>query len=268
VNHCIHKQIQNNFLILKAFYYVSYIGMKKRFHLGLIELIPLMIFYIANFLVITTLFKNINGQETPLINLILFVLNMIVVDSIGDAFIFKGISEYLNTLREKGTSTYFCLPGSFIFKVIFLRFDFPMVILGTINLIVILFILLFKYSIHIFILYLLYTIFGILCHMVLTSGFFIIQAYFIPNTPISYGNPASRLYVKPLQLIINNANALFILTAIYPAYFITAASNSLIMNKDRLFIHNLGIYTLFGILSILIWIIILNFIIKKSILKY
>ncbi len=252
----------------KAFLIVSFYGSRKRFKLSLLELIPQTIFYLGNYFIIITLFKDINGHKISNTDLILFTLSMITADAIGDAIIFKGLGEYLFHLRKGNCIHLFSLPGISVLKVLLFRFDFPMVIFGLISFFIAINMIITFYDPILIIYYSIFTIFGIICHCVLSSAFFIIQAYFNSATPISYGNIAARLYIKPLQLIINNVYGIIVFTCIYPVYFVTAASNSFFLNENHIFIKNLITFSLSGIFSIVIWFLIINTIVKRSIAKY
>ena len=226
----------DNFLIaqrqFKAFLIVSFYGSKKRFKLSLLELIPQTIFYLGNYFIIITLFKDINGHKVANTDLILFTLSMITADAIGDAIIFKGIGEYLFHLRKGNCVHFFSLPGISVLKVLLFRFDLPMVIFGLASFFIAINMIIKYYSANIIIYFSMFTFFGIICHCILSSAFFIIQAYFNSATPISYGNIAARLYIKPLQIIISNVYGIIVFTCIYPVYFVTAASNSLFLNEN------------------------------------
>jgi hypothetical protein len=251
----------------KAFLIVSFYGSRKRFKLSLLELIPQTIFYLGNYFIIITLFKDINGHKVANTDLVLFTLSMITADAIGDAIIFKGLGEYLFHLRKGNCVHFFSLPGISALKVLLFRFDLPMVIFGLASFFIAINMIITYYNVNLIIYYSIFTIFGIFCHCILSSAFFIIQAYFNSATPISYGNIAARLYIKPLQIIINNIYGIIVFTCIYPVYFVTAASNSF-FNENQIFIKNIIAFSISGMMSIVIWFLLINFIVKKSIIKY
>lgn len=163
---------------IKAFLFVSLYGVRERFKLSLLELIPQIIFYLGNYFIIITLFKDINGYKISNNDLILFTLIMITADAIGDAVIFKGIQEYLFQLRKGNCIHLFSLPGVSFLKVLLFRFDFPMVILGVISFFVAICMIIVFYESFMIIYYSIFAVFGIICHCVLSSSFFYYSSLF------------------------------------------------------------------------------------------
>ena len=250
--------------VLRGAWRVTKQGASYRLSLGLLELFPQFLFYLAHAIVIFAMFHTVQGQVVARTELMVFLLMMFSVDSLGDALMFKGISEYLKSLRRGQTLYYLLSPGMPLLKVLFFRWDLPMVILGLGSGLsaVVLSAIKFGSSPLLTVICL---AFGILTHIVLTSAFFIVQAYFDPTMPIAFGSPASRFYTKPMNLFFSGTVATGILISIYPAFFMTAFPAGLAVNHMVGVIpqHPVIAYAI-GAVSVGVWMFVLNSLVKKS----
>lgn len=260
----IKDQLIDNYRLLRGAWRVSLSGSSNRLQYGLLELVPNLVFYLAHAIIVLTMFRTIGGESVAVSKLILFLLVMICVDSIGDSMIFKGIGEYTRCLRRGETLYYLLTPGTPFLKVLLFRWDMPMLVLGFAAGAgaVVMGSMLYDASP-------LFTTLcigiGIIAHGVLTSAFHIIQAYFDPTMPIAFGSPASRFYTKPLHLFVSGNIGLFIMIAVYPAYLITAlpagvASMELLGGLTQ---FPLACYVA-GVISLVLWGVLLNIVIVKS----
>jgi hypothetical protein len=270
VNFCTPKFLSDNVRVIKGFISVSKSGARTRVSAGLLELVPQLLYYSAQALVVFSAFSEINGVEISTWDLGLFLLVMCGVDSLGDAIIFKGIGQYCQSLRRSQVSYYLTTPGSPLLKVILLRSDIPMIILGLAFMSVAVSLVWIKLGLLKAISLAAASLFGVLVHGVLTSAFFIIQAFFDPKMPIVLGSPASRFYSKPLHLVLTSGLAVGILGFLYPAFFITAFPAGLVSRVD--FLSGIGVdpmvFGACGLASVSIWMIALNEVIKRTCEKW
>lgn len=249
----------------------------QRWKQGLGELLPQAFFYLTQAVMVMSLFRNINGFEIPQQVLIQFLLLLFAIDSLNDAFLYKGLFEYVLNLRRGQIFYYILGPKNPLVKVIFLRVELPMFFQGVVFTFIYLGYTLYNLiqthaHIHLYDIFLQTLILavilclGVVVNLVLTSAYFIIQSYFDPLIPIPMGSPATRYYTRPIHLIIQNSFLMFILKWIYPAYFITGFASSVSnLSVDGLSIL-LSIIALVSIL--LIWINVLNHIIIKACQKH
>ncbi|MDP5274841.1 hypothetical protein [Chengkuizengella axinellae] len=252
-----------NVNLFKSAYQVSKFGVKNRFMVGIVELIPQLLFYAAQFVVVFAMFSVIDGNIVDKMELVTFFVIMIAIDSIGDALLFKGIQEYIKNIRRGQTLYYILTPGLTLFKVLFYRWDFPMLILGIIFFVAANMIGGFYY--HVSPIYISITlIVGIMAHIVLTGAFHIIQAYYDPRMPIHLGSPASRLYTKPMHLFLTGGIAFSVMSTLYPAYFITSLPSIVTTNFSGVIEWSLLYVYVVGVICIGLWMAGLNFIIKKT----
>jgi hypothetical protein len=250
--------------LLQGVWRASRLGMNTRLSLGLLELVPQLLFYAAHATVTFTMFHEVHGELQDTRALLVFLFLMFAVDSLGDAMMFKGVHEYTRSLRRGQALYYLLSPGMPLFKVLFLRWDMPMVLLGGIFALVGVAMSFVFYATSPFVVLLCLAL-GIVTHMILTSAFHIIQAYFDPTMPIGLGSPASRYYTKPLHLFFSGSTTLGVLMTLYPAYFITAFPAGIAVH------HTVGTWPqhpvacyVVGMGCLLLWAIGLNEIIKKS----
>ncbi len=260
----INRSVIGSFILISAVWKMSKAGVANRLRFGLLELIPQLLYYLAMSIIVLLMFSVIRDQTIPMRDLVIFLLVMYAVDSLGDALIFKGIGEYCASLRRGQTMYYLLSPGMPLFKVIFLRWDLPMLGLGAIcGLGAILLSWMFYATNPILIAFAL--LFGTFTHVVLTSAFHIIQAYFDPTMPIALGSPSTRFYTKPMHLFVSGSVSLTFLMTFYPAYFMTAFPAGLAIQQTQ------GVLTqyatacyLVGALFLCLWIFMLNAVIKSS----
>lgn len=264
----IDNWIIGNFLILFSAFKVSIKGMSKRLSVGILELVPLGLFYLAHTVIIYAMFSVIQGETILKRDLMVFIFILIAIDSLGDALLFKGLQEYTKSLR-RGQSYYYLLsPGTPIFKVLFLRWDVPMILLGSISGLLAVIVSYVYYDTPPFILGFALVV-GVITHVVLTGAFHVIQAYFDSTMPLPLGSPSSRIYTKPIHLLVSQGIGLIIIMSIYPAYLITAMPAGIAINRTvSNILQHLGLWYILGISCIALWLYFLNIIVRKSCQKY
>lgn len=260
----INQSLTGSFTLISAVWKMSKAGVSSRLKFGILELIPQLLYYIAMSIIVLMMFSIIRDQSIPMLELSIFLLVMFCVDSLGDALIFKGISEYCASLRRGQTMYYLLSPGMPLFKVIFLRWDMPMIFLGTICGLCAIVLSWIYYSTNP-ILIALALLFGTFTHVVLTSAFHIIQAYFDPTMPIALGSPSTRFYTKPMHLFVSGSVSLTFLMTLYPAYFMTAFPAGLAIQQTQGVItqYTIACY-LVGAVFLGLWVLLLNAVIKSS----
>ncbi len=221
----LHSTVRSGFVdvlsIFKGYFQTSLSGAKTRILPGLLELIPQLCFYSIHGAILYFVFRKIDGIIVPNPILLNFFLVMCCVDALGDALFFKGLWEYCSSLRRGYPLYYLMAPGPFLPKVLFLRFDLPMALLGLVFGALAILQGTWAFSANPIVCFVAIA-FGVVTHITLTSAFHIVQAYFDPTLPIALGSPASRLYTKPLHLTLKSGAFATVLLFLYPAYFITA----------------------------------------------
>ncbi|MFN3455669.1 MAG: hypothetical protein ACK41T_11985 [Pseudobdellovibrio sp.] len=98
---------------------ISFLNFDHRWKQGVGELLPQAFFYLTQTVVVMSLFKNINGVEIPSYIMVQFLLLLFAVDSLNDAFLYKGLFTYVFNLRQGQTFYYILGPGTPLVKVIF-----------------------------------------------------------------------------------------------------------------------------------------------------
>jgi hypothetical protein len=208
---------------------------------------------------ISVFFSQINETKIESGHLILFGLYVCSIDVLGDAFIYKGIWEFCSSLRRGQCAYYLTHPSMPWLSVVALRFDIPMVMLG----------ILFAtatltwagFTVGVGALAIIpFLLVGTLSHAVLTSSYLLIQAYFDPQMPIPLGSPATRLYTKPLHLLLHMGWVKILLSTLYPAYLITGIGGEWLYVQKVSWILLAG-----GLLGLMLWIRLLNFVIIRTI---
>lgn len=251
--------IAESFAPILAAVAASRAGMRRRVTAGLAELVPQLLFYATHGIVIFSVFRTVGGRSVPSSSLVTFFFIMCCVDALGDALFFKGLWEFCAALRRRSFGFYRLAPGSALAKALFLRFDVPMVAMGAVFGLVAL--------VHAFLaqatspLLLAPAIaFGIAVHILLTSAFHLVQAAIDPTMPISFGSPASRYYTRPLHLFVKLSATGWLLSTIYPAYFITGlpaaiASGSAPWHADA---GDAMLAMSAGLVSVGVWVVVMN----------
>jgi hypothetical protein len=247
---------------IKGFFAVSKSGFRERLKYGLFEIFPLLLFYLGVYIVAKGAFSFEGAGNWHF----KFVLIVACVDSIGDALFLKGLFEHIQSLKKSSGFQYLIQPGNPLVNILFLRFDFPSLLLG----IAAGFWLLgleFQTSGFRSLVLLPCLGLGIVTHIVLTSSFHLVQAFFEPRMLLGFGNPASRLYTRPLHLILGAGAAGLICKSLYPVYFITAFASEAVPLSLTSSIQFFA-WLLLGAAAVAVWSIGLNFVAIRSIRKW
>ncbi|PWK07889.1 hypothetical protein [Tumebacillus permanentifrigoris] len=258
----------DNLKVIKGCWKATVFSISNRFVSEFFQFLPSISFFVMQAVTVFSLFHVINHVEIPVVDLLIFIGIMICVDGCGDAIFLAGIHEYCTSL-VRGQTVYFLLtPGTPLLKIFFFRTDTTkfafcaLAGLGAIGLSVV-----ERDSNPFLVLLVLLT--GVLTHMILTSAFHIIQAYWDPTRPIRLGSPATRFYTRPIHLVLRSLPIQIILVLIYPAYFATAFPTIIATNiVPPEFPFSLGTAFVLGVGVLLLWAVGLNHLIKKSCVKY
>ncbi|MGB8954354.1 MAG: hypothetical protein WCC10_03215 [Tumebacillaceae bacterium] len=258
----------DNWRVMRGCFRATTFSLSNRFKNEVIQFLTSISFFIMQGVTVFSLFHVINGQEIPWVDLLIFILIMICVDGCGDAIFLAGIQEYCASLVRGQTVYYLLTPGAPLFKIFFYRVDITQFgVCALTGITAVGFAAVERGSNPL--LSLAVIIIGIFTHMILTSAFHIIQAYWDPTRPIRLGSPATRFYTRPIHLVVTSLPVHIILVLVYPAYFATAFPTVIATNiVPPSFPFSLGLGFSLGVGMLLLWMIGLNYLIKKSCMKH
>lgn len=258
----------DNWKVVQGCWRATSYSFSNRFLIEFIQFLPSVSFFIMQAVTVFSLFHVINGVEIPWEGLLIFIGIMICVDGCGDAIFLAGIHEYCTSL-VRGQTVYFLLtPGTPLLKIFFFRVDSTKFGFSALSGLAAVLFATIKYESNPLLTSFVIVV-GIFTHMILTSAFHIIQAYWDPTRPIRLGSPATRFYTRPIHLVLSSLPVHIILILIYPAYLATAFPSIVATKLIPIdFPFSLGTAFGLGVAMLLVWAVCLNHLIKKSCVKY